>query len=68
MVGRSVSPFLSLAPLFKPVVTLDGGTAFTFREEGSHTVTVQASVGNSVLQDQTSVAVYGALGPSSCPD
>lgn len=71
-VGRLVNPsfFFCLAPLFKPFVTLDGGTAFTFREEGSHTVTVQASVGNSVLQDQTTVAVYGALRcvASSCPD
>lgn len=54
--------------LFQPFVTLDGGTAFTFSKEGSHTVTVQASVGNNVLQDQMTVAVYGALHLSFCPD
>lgn len=42
-------------------MTLDGGMAFTFSKEGDHTVTVQASVGNSVLQDQMTVAVYGAF-------
>ncbi|XP_029691212.1 VPS10 domain-containing receptor SorCS1-like isoform X1 [Takifugu rubripes] len=42
----------------EPFVTLDGGTSSTFSKEGSHTVTVQASVGNSVLQDQMTIAVY----------
>ncbi|XP_030011391.1 VPS10 domain-containing receptor SorCS1-like [Sphaeramia orbicularis] len=42
----------------EPVVTLDGGMSFTFSKEGSYTVTVQASVGNTVLQDQMTVAVY----------
>ncbi|XP_070833185.1 VPS10 domain-containing receptor SorCS1-like [Chaetodon trifascialis] len=42
----------------EPVVTLDGVMSFTFSKEGSHTVTVQASVGNTVLQDQMTVAVY----------
>ncbi|XP_069548903.1 VPS10 domain-containing receptor SorCS1-like [Brachyistius frenatus] len=42
----------------EPVVTLDGATSFTFSKEGSHTVTVQASVGNTVHQDQMSLAVY----------
>uniref|UniRef100_A0A3Q3WH77 PKD domain-containing protein n=1 Tax=Mola mola TaxID=94237 RepID=A0A3Q3WH77_MOLML len=42
----------------EPVVTLDGTMSFTLSKEGSHTVTVQASVGNTVLQDQMTVAVY----------
>lgn len=46
--------------VFKPVVTLDGTMTFTFSKEGRHTVTVQASVGKTVLQDQMTVAVYGA--------
>ncbi|XP_056251849.1 VPS10 domain-containing receptor SorCS1-like isoform X1 [Seriola aureovittata] len=42
----------------EPVVTLDGAMSFTFSKEGSHSVTVQASVGNTVHQDQMTVAVY----------
>ncbi|XP_039995807.1 VPS10 domain-containing receptor SorCS1-like isoform X2 [Xiphias gladius] len=41
-----------------PVVTLEGAMSFTFSTEGSHSVTVQASVGNTVHQDQMTVAVY----------
>ncbi|XP_037553626.1 VPS10 domain-containing receptor SorCS1-like [Nematolebias whitei] len=40
------------------VVNLDGANSFTFSKEGSHTVTVQASAGNTVQQDQITVAVY----------
>lgn len=67
VVSRSTS-LLFPPSLFQPLVTLDGGTSFTFSKEGSHTVTVQASVGNSVLQDQMTIAVYGALRLSFCPD
>ncbi|KAM4598998.1 VPS10 domain-containing receptor SorCS1-like [Fundulus diaphanus] len=42
----------------EPLVTLDGEISFTFSKEGSHTVTVQALAGNTVHQDQISVAVY----------
>ncbi|KAK5882555.1 hypothetical protein CesoFtcFv8_021127 [Champsocephalus esox] len=42
----------------EPVVTLDGTMSFTFSKEGRHTVTVQASVGNTVRQDQMTVAAY----------
>ncbi|XP_060943270.1 VPS10 domain-containing receptor SorCS1-like [Limanda limanda] len=42
----------------EPVVTLDGTMSLTFSKEGSYTVTVQASVGNTVHQDQMTVAVY----------
>uniref|UniRef100_A0A3Q4HKA0 Sortilin related VPS10 domain containing receptor 1 n=1 Tax=Neolamprologus brichardi TaxID=32507 RepID=A0A3Q4HKA0_NEOBR len=42
----------------EPVVTLSGAMPFTFSKEGTHTVTVQASVGNTVHQDQKRVSVY----------
>ncbi|XP_035029489.1 VPS10 domain-containing receptor SorCS1 [Hippoglossus stenolepis] len=42
----------------EPVVTLDGTMSLTFSKEGRYTVTVQASVGNTVHQDQMTVAVY----------
>ncbi|XP_024280687.1 VPS10 domain-containing receptor SorCS1-like [Oncorhynchus tshawytscha] len=42
----------------EPVVTLVGGMSFTFYKEGTHTVTVQVSAGNTVLQDKITVAVY----------
>uniref|UniRef100_A0A3B4UQB6 Sortilin related VPS10 domain containing receptor 1 n=1 Tax=Seriola dumerili TaxID=41447 RepID=A0A3B4UQB6_SERDU len=42
----------------EPIVTLEGAMSFTFSKEGSHSVTVQASVGNTVHQDQMTVAVY----------
>uniref|UniRef100_A0A8C8EGP3 PKD domain-containing protein n=1 Tax=Oncorhynchus tshawytscha TaxID=74940 RepID=A0A8C8EGP3_ONCTS len=42
----------------EPVMTLVGGMSFTFSKEGTHTVTVQVSVGNTVLQDKITVAVY----------
>ncbi|XP_067374517.1 VPS10 domain-containing receptor SorCS1-like isoform X2 [Channa argus] len=42
----------------EPIVTLDGVISFTFSKEGSQSVTVQASIGNTVHQDQMTVAVY----------
>ncbi|XP_061645237.1 VPS10 domain-containing receptor SorCS1-like isoform X2 [Phyllopteryx taeniolatus] len=42
----------------EPLLSLDGGMSFTFSQEGSHMVTVQASVGNTVHQDHMTVAVY----------
>ncbi|XP_034538274.1 VPS10 domain-containing receptor SorCS1-like [Notolabrus celidotus] len=42
----------------EPMVTLDGAMSFTFSAVGSHTVVVQAAVGNAVHQDQMTVAVY----------
>ena len=53
------STSLCVSGVFQPVVTLDGAMSFTFSKEGSHTVSVQAAVGNTVLQDQMAVAVYG---------
>lgn len=57
--GFTVHLSVCVSVVFQPVVTLDGATSFTFSKEGSHTVSVQASVGNTVLQDQMNVAVYG---------
>uniref|UniRef100_A0AAX7VDK9 PKD domain-containing protein n=1 Tax=Astatotilapia calliptera TaxID=8154 RepID=A0AAX7VDK9_ASTCA len=42
----------------EPVVTLSGAMPFTFSKEGTHTVTVQASVGNTVHQDQKRISAY----------
>ncbi|XP_061601825.1 VPS10 domain-containing receptor SorCS1-like isoform X1 [Cololabis saira] len=42
----------------EPLLTLEGAISFTFSKEGSHSVTVQASAGNTVRQDQMRVAVY----------
>ncbi|KAG7512048.1 VPS10 domain-containing receptor 1-like [Solea senegalensis] len=42
----------------EPTVTLDGTMSLIFSKKGSYTVTVQASVGNTVHQDQMTVAVY----------
>ncbi|CAB1312673.1 unnamed protein product [Coregonus sp. 'balchen'] len=42
----------------EPVMTLVRGMSFTFSKEGTHTVTVQVSVGNTFLQDKITVAVY----------
>ncbi|KAK7901597.1 hypothetical protein WMY93_018366 [Mugilogobius chulae] len=42
----------------EPVVTLNGAMTYTFSKVGSHTVTVQASLANTVHQDQMIIAVY----------
>ncbi|XP_059929103.1 VPS10 domain-containing receptor SorCS1-like isoform X1 [Gadus macrocephalus] len=42
----------------EPVVTLDAGISCSFSREGLHNVVVQASAGNTVHQDQGTVAVY----------
>lgn len=57
----TVTAHLSRLFVFQPVVTLVGVKSFTFSEEGSHTVTVQAAVGNIVHEDQITLAVYGEL-------
>lgn len=62
--GRPVRHSLSLSLSHpnctpQPVVTLDGTLSFTFSKEGKHGVTLQASVGTTVLQDQMAVQVYG---------
>ncbi|CAL8297398.1 unnamed protein product [Merluccius merluccius] len=42
----------------EPVVTLDPGISWSFSRDGLHSVVVQASIGNTVLQDRGTVAVY----------
>ncbi|XP_062319687.1 VPS10 domain-containing receptor SorCS1-like [Osmerus eperlanus] len=42
----------------EPVTTLVGGVSFTFTQEGTHSITVQVSVGSTLLQDRRTVAVY----------
>uniref|UniRef100_A0A671YX01 Sortilin related VPS10 domain containing receptor 1 n=1 Tax=Sparus aurata TaxID=8175 RepID=A0A671YX01_SPAAU len=42
----------------EPVITLEGSVSCTFPREGISTVTVQVSVGNSILQDRKSIAVH----------
>ncbi|KAM8772002.1 VPS10 domain-containing receptor SorCS1 isoform 2-T2 [Acanthopagrus schlegelii] len=42
----------------EPVITLEGSVSCTFPREGISTVTVQVSVGNSILQDRKTIAVH----------
>ncbi|XP_053307005.1 VPS10 domain-containing receptor SorCS3 [Spea bombifrons] len=42
----------------KPHITLDSSISLTFNTEGTHTVTVQVSAGNSIIQDTKEVAVH----------
>uniref|UniRef100_A0A8C5HP48 VPS10 domain-containing receptor SorCS1-like n=1 Tax=Gouania willdenowi TaxID=441366 RepID=A0A8C5HP48_GOUWI len=42
----------------EPIVTLDGAMSFTFSKKGSHTITVQAAIDNTVHQDHIKLAVY----------
>lgn len=43
----------------QPVITLEGSVACAFSREGVSTVTVQVSVGNTILQDRKTIAVHG---------
>ncbi|XP_043911474.1 VPS10 domain-containing receptor SorCS1-like [Protopterus annectens] len=42
----------------EPITTLEGSLSFSLTIEGTKTITVQVSAGNSVLQDKKSIAVY----------
>ncbi|XP_028258691.1 VPS10 domain-containing receptor SorCS1 isoform X2 [Parambassis ranga] len=42
----------------EPVITLEGSVACTFSREGTSTVTVQVSAGNTILQDRKTIAVH----------
>uniref|UniRef100_A0A8C6TQ47 Sortilin related VPS10 domain containing receptor 1 n=1 Tax=Neogobius melanostomus TaxID=47308 RepID=A0A8C6TQ47_9GOBI len=42
----------------EPLVTLNGAMTCTFSKVGSHTVTVQASLGSTLHQDQMAIGVY----------
>ncbi|KAA8594435.1 hypothetical protein FQN60_011570 [Etheostoma spectabile] len=44
--------------LHQPVITLEGSVACTFSQEGTSTVTLQVSAGNTILQDRKSIAVH----------
>lgn len=43
----------------QPIITLDGSISHTFTSEGMHTVAVQVSSANSILQDTKTIAVQG---------
>uniref|UniRef100_A0A8C5HQ37 VPS10 domain-containing receptor SorCS2 n=1 Tax=Gouania willdenowi TaxID=441366 RepID=A0A8C5HQ37_GOUWI len=45
----------------EPIITLEGSVACTFPREGISTVTVQVSLGNTILQDRKSIANISAL-------
>lgn len=59
--GVSLTPLCVYVCASQPTVTLDSTMSLTFSKEGRYTVTVQAAVGNTVHQDQMTVAVYGEL-------
>ncbi|KAG7267824.1 hypothetical protein CRUP_017368, partial [Coryphaenoides rupestris] len=55
--SRTVTYFWWLGNHTEPVITLDGSISYTFTSEGMHTVTVQVSSSNTILQDTRTVAV-----------
>nr|XP_057913514.1 VPS10 domain-containing receptor SorCS1 isoform X2 [Doryrhamphus excisus] len=42
----------------EPIITLEGSVTSTFSQEGISTVTVQVSVGNTILQDRKTISVH----------
>ncbi|XP_061883144.1 VPS10 domain-containing receptor SorCS1 isoform X2 [Entelurus aequoreus] len=42
----------------EPIITLEGSVTYTFPQEGISTVTVQVSVGNTILQDRKTIFVH----------
>nr|XP_061833150.1 VPS10 domain-containing receptor SorCS1-like isoform X2 [Nerophis lumbriciformis] len=42
----------------EPIITLEGSVTYTFSQEGISTVTVQVSVGNTILQDRKTIFVH----------
>nr|XP_061833153.1 VPS10 domain-containing receptor SorCS1-like isoform X4 [Nerophis lumbriciformis] len=42
----------------QPIITLEGSVTYTFSQEGISTVTVQVSVGNTILQDRKTIFVH----------
>ncbi|XP_054634331.1 VPS10 domain-containing receptor SorCS1-like isoform X2 [Dunckerocampus dactyliophorus] len=42
----------------EPIITLEGSVTSTFSREGISTVTVQVSVGNTILQDRKTISVH----------
>uniref|UniRef100_A0A8C5AQF8 PKD domain-containing protein n=1 Tax=Gadus morhua TaxID=8049 RepID=A0A8C5AQF8_GADMO len=55
--SRTVTYFWWLDNNTEPVITLEGSISYTFLTEGMHTVTVQVSSSNAILQDTRTVAV-----------
>ncbi|XP_048104453.1 VPS10 domain-containing receptor SorCS3 isoform X1 [Alosa alosa] len=55
--SRTLTYFWWLGNSSEPIVTLDGSISHTFTSEGMHTVTVQVSSANSILQDTKTIAV-----------
>ncbi|XP_078497303.1 VPS10 domain-containing receptor SorCS3-like [Lissotriton helveticus] len=42
----------------KPLITLESSVSFTFHTEGMHTITVQVSGGNGLIQDTKDIAIH----------
>uniref|UniRef100_A0A667XEI7 Sortilin related VPS10 domain containing receptor 3 n=1 Tax=Myripristis murdjan TaxID=586833 RepID=A0A667XEI7_9TELE len=55
--SRTVTYFWWLGNNTEPVITLDGSISYTFPSEGMHTITVQVSSANTILQDTKTIAV-----------
>ncbi|CAL8333665.1 unnamed protein product [Lota lota] len=55
--SRTVTYFWWLGNHTEPVITLEGSVSYTFLSEGMHTITVQVSSSNAILQDTRTVAV-----------
>ncbi|KAL2092743.1 hypothetical protein ACEWY4_012541 [Coilia grayii] len=55
--SRTLTYFWWLGNRSEPIITLDGSISHTFTREGRHTVTVQVSSANSILQDTKTIAV-----------
>ncbi|XP_062866910.1 VPS10 domain-containing receptor SorCS3 [Trichomycterus rosablanca] len=55
--SRTLTYFWWLGNNTEPIITLEGSISYTFSVEGIHTVTVQVSSSNSVLQDTKSIVV-----------
>ncbi|XP_041839727.1 LOW QUALITY PROTEIN: VPS10 domain-containing receptor SorCS3 [Melanotaenia boesemani] len=55
--SRTVTYFWWLGNNTEPAITLDGSISYTFTSEGMHTITVQVSAANTILQDTKTIAV-----------
>uniref|UniRef100_A0A8C5HSJ0 VPS10 domain-containing receptor SorCS3-like n=1 Tax=Gouania willdenowi TaxID=441366 RepID=A0A8C5HSJ0_GOUWI len=56
---RTVTYFWWLGNNSEPVITLDGSVSYSFPSEGFHSITVQVSSANVILQDSKIIAVRG---------
>ncbi|KAL2086732.1 hypothetical protein ACEWY4_017791 [Coilia grayii] len=55
--SHTLTYFWWLGNSSEPIITLDGSISHTFTREGMHTVTLQVSSANSILQDTKTIAV-----------